>query len=69
MYAKTLIPGPNPVPGLMATTDDADVLVPQLLDRSWALFGEPLPVGAAGRVVVGRTGCSWSSRTRRCWMM
>ena len=52
MYAKTLIPGPNAVPALMATTDDADILLPQLLDRGWALFGEPLPT-AAGRLVVG----------------
>ena len=37
----------------MATTDDADTLLPQLLDRGWALFGEPLPTGTAGRVVVG----------------
>ena len=53
VYAKTLIPGPNAVPALMATTDDADVLLPQLLDRGWAVFGEPLPQAAAGRLVVG----------------
>lgn len=53
VYAKTLIPGPHAVPALMATTDDADILVPQLLDRGWALFGEPLPAAAAGRLVVG----------------
>ena len=53
MYAKTLIPGPHPVPALMATTDDADVLMPQLLDRGWALFGEALPPAPAGRLVVG----------------
>lgn len=53
VYAKTLIPGPHPVPALMATTNDADVLLPQLLGRGWALFGEPLPQGAAGRLVVG----------------
>ena len=53
VYAKTLIPGPTPLPALMATTDDADVLVPQLLDRAWVLFGEPLPAAPAGRVVVG----------------
>ena len=53
MYAKTLIPGPHAVPALMATTDDADILLPQLLDRGWALFGEPLPQQAAGRLVVG----------------
>ena len=53
MYAKTLIPGPHPVPALMATTDEADVLLPQLSDRGWALFGDPLPTAAAGQVVVG----------------
>ena len=53
MYAKSVIPGPNPLPALMATTDDADILLPQLLDRGWALFGEPLPSAPAGWVVVG----------------
>lgn len=53
VYAKTLIPGPHPVPALMATTDDADVLVPQLLDRGWAPFGNPLPDQAVGRLVIG----------------
>ena len=53
VYAKTLIPGPHAVPALMTTTDDPDILLPQLLDRGWALFGEPLPQGAAGRLVVG----------------
>ena len=53
MYAKTLVPGPNPVPALMATTDDADILLPQLLDRGWALFGEPLPPAGTGRLAVG----------------
>ena len=37
----------------MATTDDADVLVPQLLDRGWALLGEAPPSAAAGQLVVG----------------
>jgi hypothetical protein len=37
----------------MATTDDADTLVPQLLDRGWALFGEPPSPAPAGRLVVG----------------
>jgi len=53
VYAKTLIPGPSPVPALMATTDEGDVLLPQLVDRGWAVFGEPLPAGGEGRVVVG----------------
>lgn len=29
------------------------MLVPQLLDRGWALFGEPPPTAAAGQLVVG----------------
>ena len=53
VYAKTLIPGPHPVPALMATTDDADTLIPQLLERSWALFGDPQFAAPAGRLVVG----------------
>lgn len=53
VYAKNLIPGPHPVPALMATTDDADTLMPQLLDRGWALFGEPPSPARAGRLVVG----------------
>jgi hypothetical protein len=53
MYAKTLVPGPHPVPALMATTDDADTLLPQLLKRGWALFGEPPPPAPSGRLVVG----------------
>ena len=53
VYAKTLIPGPHPVPALMATTDDADVLLPQLTARGCAPFGDPLPWSAAGEVVVG----------------
>jgi len=53
VYAKTLIPGPNAVPALMATTDDAEILLPQLLERGWARFGEPLPTASAGRLVVG----------------
>ena len=52
VYAKMLIPGPQPMPALMATTDDADVLVPQLLDRGWASFGDSLPQLAAGRLTI-----------------
>ena len=53
VYAKTLIPGPHPVPALMATTDEAEILMPQFLDRGWALFGGPPGAAPAGRVVVG----------------
>ena len=52
VYAKTLIPGPNPVPALMATTDELTVLLPQLLERGWALFGDPPPLDPAGEVVI-----------------
>ena len=53
MYAKTLVPGPRPVAALMATTDEADVLVPQLVARGWVPFGDPLPLGAEGQIVMG----------------
>jgi hypothetical protein len=53
VYAKTLIPGPHPIPALMATTADADTLMPQLTDRGWVRFGERLPAAAAGQVVIG----------------
>jgi len=42
-----------PVPALMATTDDADTLMPRLLHRGWALFGEALAPAPVGRLVVG----------------
>lgn len=51
MYAKTLVPGPPAVPGLVGTTRDAPVLVPQLLERGWAVFGDPTPGRAAGELV------------------
>ncbi|SEQ74657.1 hypothetical protein [Microlunatus flavus] len=53
MYAKTLVPGQHPIPALMATTDEADVLVPQLLQRGWVRFGEPLPSKSDGHLVIG----------------
>lgn len=37
----------------MATAADATVLLPQLLDRGCALFGEPPPTGSAGELVIG----------------
>jgi hypothetical protein len=47
VYAKTLIPGAAPVPALMATTDEAVVLLPQLSVRGWAPFWLPAtPIGA-----------------------
>jgi hypothetical protein len=60
---NTLIPGPHPVPALLAATDDADILLPQLLDRGWAFLGITIHRGggSAGAALVG---CSWSSTTR-----
>lgn len=53
VYAKILVPGPPPMPALVATTDEADVLLPQLTERGWVPFGEPLPQASAGSLVVG----------------
>ncbi|GAA3579918.1 hypothetical protein GCM10022197_41970 [Microlunatus spumicola] len=53
MYAKTLVPGPRPIAALVATTDEAEVLVPQLTARGWVPFGDPLPAEAAGQIVIG----------------
>jgi hypothetical protein len=41
------------VPALLATAADATVLLPQLLDRDWALFGEQPPTAAAGVLFLG----------------
>jgi len=49
VYAKILVPGPHPIPALMATTDEADVLVPQLLERGWVRFGDALKPEDGGR--------------------
>jgi hypothetical protein len=54
VYAKVLGPGRSTMPALMATTDEADVLLAQLIDRGWVRFGEQLPLQSAGRLVVGR---------------
>ena len=40
-------------PALLATSSDATVLLPQLLDRGWALFGEQPPTAAAGVLFLG----------------
>ena len=53
VYAKTLVSGPRPVAALMATTDEADVVVPQLVARGWVPLGDPLPPHAEGQVVIG----------------
>ncbi len=53
MYAKTLVPGPPiDVPGITATTSEADVVMPQLLNRGWGIFGGPPPMNASGRVAI-----------------
>lgn len=53
MYAKTLVPGPPPVPGLVGTTHDATVLIPQLLGLGWAVFGDPPPHRPIGELIIG----------------
>lgn len=53
VYAKTLVPGRDPIPALMATTDEADVLVPQLTARGWVPLGDPLPPEVEGQIVIG----------------
>lgn len=53
VYAKTLIPGTRPIPALMATSSQAEVLRPQLLQRGWVRFGEPLQPTAAGELRIG----------------
>ena len=53
MYAKTLIPGPRPIPALMATTSQADTLWPQLLSCGWVPFGNTLQPAAAGELRIG----------------
>ena len=52
MYAKTLIPGTRPIPALMATTNQADTLWPQLLARGWVPFGNSLRA-ATGELRIG----------------
>jgi hypothetical protein len=53
VYAKTVIPGTRPIPALMATGSQADVLRQQLLERGWVRFGEPLQPAAAGEPRIG----------------
>lgn len=53
MYAKTLVPGPPvDIPSLMSTTDDPDVLLPQLRALGWGRFGGPVPPAPAGQLVI-----------------
>lgn len=37
----------------MATTDEADVLMPQLTTRGWVPLGDPLPTAVEGQIVIG----------------
>lgn len=53
VHAKTLVPGPHPVPALMLTTPEPGTLLPELLERGWAPFGGPPGPDPAGEVVVG----------------
>lgn len=52
MYAKTLIAARPPVPGLVGTTLNAVVLLPQLLKRGWAVFGGPPSRRPVGELVI-----------------
>lgn len=53
MYAKTLVPGPPfASPSLIATTDEPDVLLPQLLACGWGRFGGPTPPAPSGQLVI-----------------
>lgn len=52
MYAKTLIAGRPPVPGLVGTTLNPAVLLAQLLERGWSVFGEPPPRRPVGELVI-----------------
>ena len=53
VYAKTLIPGTRPIPALMATSSQTEVLRPQLLQRGWVAFGQALRPGPAGELRIG----------------
>jgi hypothetical protein len=50
VYARTLIPGTRPIPALMATSSQADVLRRQLLERGWVRFGERRRLAATGEL-------------------
>ena len=50
---RTLVPGPQPTAALIATTDDADTLIPQLTARGWVPLGYPLPQTAQGQITIG----------------
>ena len=53
MYAKTLVPGPPlDIPSLTATTAEPEALLPQLRALGWARFGDPVPTGAVGQLVI-----------------
>lgn len=52
MYAKTLIPGSMPIACLVATAEQPDVLLPQLLDRGWDWFGSTIPANLQGDLVI-----------------
>ena len=56
MYAKILIPGLPPLPCLLATASDYDVLADQLRRRGWGVLGGPSPRESAGQLTVGLRG-------------
>ena len=53
MHAKALIVGAEPIPALMVTSSQTDVLRGHLLDRGWVPLGEPLQPAAAGELRIG----------------
>lgn len=52
MFAKTLIPGPHPVPALVAAVGGRDGLLGRLRDRGWAAFGATSPPATGDAVLV-----------------
>lgn len=53
MYAKTLVAGRHPLPALVGTAPDVSILLGQLLERGWALFGTTPSDWAAGELLIG----------------
>ena len=52
MYIKTVMHRMLTVPTLIATTEQADVLLPRLRSRGWGRFGGAVPQASVGEVVI-----------------
>ena len=53
VYTKALWPGQRaPVPSLIVTTREADILHPHLQACGWAQFGHPRPLDPTGQLVI-----------------